>query len=226
VKNWQKLLQKIVSFLPLTALVILLIALGIRFYPAGKSDEGLEARSIVQEVLGEKTENTQECSIYIDVGGAVAKPGVYCLRSGERLITAVQKAGGYLKSAYASKYVSRYLNLALPVKEDQKLYIPYQTDLSCTIIPFELKAQQEKEVLDKINEGEHKEQLEKDDEEETGCVSINTASKTQLMTVSGVGESMSQKIIDGRPYKQLEDLKNVSGVGDATFEKFKPFICL
>jgi competence protein ComEA len=46
------------------------------------------------------------------------------------------------------------------------------------------------------------------------------------MTVNGVGESMSQKIIDGRPYKQVEDLKNVSGVGDATFEKFKPFVCL
>jgi competence protein ComEA len=221
-----EVLQKISKFAPFLAVLILLSVVGVRFL-LKPGQEGLDVGSIVQEVKGVSTAETeQECSVYIDVGGAVAKPGVYCLKSGERLVTAVRKAGGFLKSSYASKYVARYLNLSLPVKEDQKLYIPYQNDLSCTVIPFELRAQEEKEVLDKINEGEKNDDLEEKEEEEGGCVSINTASPAQLMTVSGIGESMSQKIIDGRPYKVLEDLKNVSGVGEATFEKWKPSICL
>lgn len=222
----QDSLAKISRFLPFAAAIVLLGIIGFKFLIVPKSNEG--EHIVVGEVKGvSDVESQQECSVYIDVGGAVAKPGVYCLMSGERLVAAVQKAGGFLKSSYASKYVSRYLNLSLPVKEDQKLYIPYQNDLSCTVIPFELRAQEEKEVLEKINNGEQKEDLEKRDEEENvSCVSINTASQDRLMTVSGIGESMSQKILDGRPYKALEDLKNVSGVGEATFEKWKPYICL
>jgi competence protein ComEA len=226
VKSWQTILQKVISFLPLVFLGVLLAGIALKFYPKGEQ-EGISGSSIAQKVLGASdTQTEQKCSVYIDVGGAVAKPGVYCLKAGERLIAAVKMAGGFLKSGYASKYVARYLNLALPVKEDQKLYIPYHNDLSCTVIPFELRAQEEKETLGKINEGEEKENLEQQEEEESGCVNINTASEESLMTVPGIGESMAGKIIEGRPYKKLEDLKNVSGVGEATFEKFEPHICL
>jgi competence protein ComEA len=48
----------------------------------------------------------------------------------------------------------------------------------------------------------------------------------ELETLNGVGPSTAQKIIDGRPYTKIEDLLNVSGIGEATLNKFKDSICL
>jgi competence protein ComEA len=57
-------------------------------------------------------------------------------------------------------------------------------------------------------------------------VNINTATKEQLITLNGVGEATAKRIIDGRPYSQINDLLNVSGIGEATLAKFKDDICI
>jgi competence protein ComEA len=64
----------------------------------------------------------------------------------------------------------------------------------------------------------------------SGKVNINTADSTQLQTLNGVGPATAQKIIDYRDssgrFTSIEDLKNVSGIGDKTFEKLKDYICV
>ena len=60
----------------------------------------------------------------------------------------------------------------------------------------------------------------------TECTNINSASMEELDALTGIGPSTAQKIIDGRPYQKIEDLLNVSGIGDATFAKFKDIICV
>ena len=64
----------------------------------------------------------------------------------------------------------------------------------------------------------------------SGKVNINTADSTQLQTLNGVGPATAQKIIDYRDssgrFTTIEDLKNVSGIGDKTFEKLKDYICV
>ncbi len=227
----EKVLPKLKKFAPV---ILLLIAGGILFlrlkgFPVFDSTGDQAPVAKEKNIFGvTQNGNEKECSVFVDVGGAVIKPGVYCLPEGDRVVDAINMAGGFIDGAYAIKYVSRYLNMALPLKENQKVYIPYQNDLSCTVIPFALEAKIEREVLDNINNGSKNDNLEIDSEEEGSgaCVNINTASKSRLMEISGVGESMSQRIMDGRPYKVVEDLKNVSGIGEATFEKFKPHICL
>lgn len=217
------------KFLPLIGLCFLLgLSIGFLLFKLGSKDKGGGVNIKSGEVLGVSEELPEvECSLFVDIGGAVANPGVYCLDSNDRVVDVVKKAGGFIDGVYAIRYVSRYLNMSLPLKDDQKIYIPYQNELSCTVVPFELEAKDEKEVLQNINSGAKKEDLEITDSESEGdCININTASKAKLMEISGVGESMSGKIIDGRPYKVLEDLKNISGVGESTYEKFLPFICL
>ena len=59
-----------------------------------------------------------------------------------------------------------------------------------------------------------------------GKISINNASQAELESLSGVGPSTAQKIINGRPYGKLEDLMNVSGIGQVTYDKLKDGICL
>jgi len=62
---------------------------------------------------------------------------------------------------------------------------------------------------------------------ESGKININNASKEQLMTLKGVGEEIADRIIEYRkaqPFKTIEDLMNVKGIGQKRFEKLKDFI--
>ena len=54
-----------------------------------------------------------------------------------------------------------------------------------------------------------------------GAVNINTASKEELMSLKGIGEAKAQAIIDARPFKMPEDIKNIKGIGDKIYEGIK-----
>jgi competence protein ComEA len=85
-----------------------------------------------------------------------------------------------------------------------------------------------KEVVDIINtpQESNDDVNNGDSANDGGCISINNATLQELETLNGVGPSTAQKIIDGRPYTKIEDLLNVSGIGEATLNKFKDSICL
>lgn len=88
-------------------------------------------------------------------------------------------------------------NLALEVKDGQQIRIPY---IGETI------------------------------ESESGLINLNQASIEELCTIPGIGESRAQAIISYRDknggFKDVEELKEISGIKDATFEKIKPYICV
>jgi competence protein ComEA len=182
----------------------------------------------------------QGCTIYIDVSGALKKPGVYCLEERALVIDAVNKAGGFSKEA-STDFIYRKINLAQPLVNNQKLYFPKKKELVCELKP----------LLDEGNSisGTYNEPVTQlpttepyidqnppplvppdttnpTNNQDSGCVNINTATKEELTTLNGVGESTAEKIIMGRPYTQVEDLLNVSGIGEATLEKFKDMVCI
>lgn len=149
--------------------------------------------------------STRACDLYVDVSGAVNKPNVYCLKGGDLLIDAIKEAGGFKSDKYASKYVSTNINLAQKLQPNEKIYIPFSTEAKCEYINIDPLKQK---VLG------------------SSCISINSGSIDQLDTLNGVGQATATKIVQGRPYKKLEDLLNVSGVGESLFEKIKNQICL
>ncbi len=165
-----------------------------------------------------------ECSIFVDVSGAVKNPGVYCFDPGQRVVDAVERAGGFVTTT-SLPYVYRNLNLAKELINSQKIYVPSNSELLCELKEFTLK---EEEVISGNTENnttgqttqEEKQQAEKE------CVNINTATIAELDSLDGVGLSTAQKIIDNRPYNSVEDILNVSGIGNATYEKFKDNICV
>ena len=142
--------------------------------------------------------------IVIHIAGAVKNPGVYTLEEGQRVKDAIEIAGGPLPEADLLR-----LNLAQKIHDEDKLYVP------------------------KI--GESPEQSEQEDElygstvgiisKNDGKVNINTANETELTTLPGIGPATAQKIIDYRttsgPFKSIEEIKNVSGIGDKKFEQLK-----
>lgn len=164
-----------------------------------------------------------ECSVFVDISGAVKNPGVYCFDPGQRVVDAVEKAGGFL-STTSLPYVYRSLNLSKELTNSQKIYVPSNSELLCELKEFTLK---EEEVVIPDSSSDTTGLVTNGEEgTEEECVNLNTATITELDSLNGIGLSTAQKIIDNRPYNTIEDILNVSGIGEATYEKFKDNICI
>ena len=129
-----------------------------------------------------------------------------------RINDVIEAAGGVTEEADLRK-----VNLAYTVKDGQKIYIPNKKDLEDT------------EDLDIISEEPGTEVIEEENETKNNeIVNINTASKEELQSLPGIGESTANKIITYREqngkFKAIEDIKNVSGIGDSKFETIKSHI--
>lgn len=189
--------------------------------------ENSEVKSSTTEIELEQQPITSEtnvplpisdCSISVDIAGAVNDPGVYCFKDGSKIVDVVQKAKGF-KKGVAYKYVSMKVNLSELITNHQKIYIPFEGDVYC-----ELKNLQ---YIDSPDDPIQQEENNSGTSDSTQtCININIASKDQLTTLNGIGESTAQKIIDARPYTAPEDILNVSGIGESTYEKFKEDICV
>lgn len=167
-------------------------------------------------------EKKDECGMYVDVSGALNNPGVYCLEEGSLVVDAVKKAGGFTNEV-ALSYIERSINLSMPITEHQKLYFPSTSELICELKPFTLK---EEEVIPNQETNEENNNADDPLTDEKKCININTATITELDSLDGVGASTAQKIIDSRPYSSTSDLLKVSGIGEATYNKFKDNICI
>ena len=193
-------------------------------------EEVVESEEDVDTVCSSAQENESEieskedpCPVLVDISGAVSTPGVYCFPDGSSIIDAVKRANGFTQDA-GFKYISMKMNLSAEMKDNSKVYIPFESDYNCNLLAFSLP----KEVVDIINapQESNEDVNNGDSANDGGCISINNATLQELETLNGVGPSTAQKIIDGRPYSKIEDLLNVSGIGEATLNKFKDRICL
>lgn len=150
------------------------------------------------------SETIQE--VYVHLCGAVVTEGVYLLPKGSRLIDAVTAAGGFTEEADTS-----YHNLAAELSDGQKVYVPTLLETETLSVTERVEAVGSRSE-ENMNEAEAK-------------VNINTASKEELMTLSGIGEAKAESILLYRekvgPFQSIEELKHVSGIGEAMFEQMK-----
>lgn len=168
-------------------------------------------------------------TIYVDVCGAVVNPGVYELSSDSRVFQAIEKAGGYLPGAAAS-----YLNRARSLYDGQQIYVPTQEEVDSQTIPL---TQDETAQDGVVQEGTAQTGTAADntaDGTETTQagqrINLNTADVSQLSTLTGVGESKAMAIIAYReengPFTSIEDIMNVPGFKEGTYEKIKDKIAI
>lgn len=170
------------------------------------------------EVIEEVEKEVDTCPVLVDISGAVNAPGVYCFDEGSSVIDAIKKAKGFLPEV-GFKYVAMKINMATLLLDNTKIYIPFENDYDCNLLTFDIP----KEIVEIV---EPDTEQEGEEEETVECVSINSATQEELDTLDGIGPSTALKIINARPFTKLEDLLNVSGIGEATFNKFKDNICL
>lgn len=133
-------------------------------------------------------------SIMVDVQGAVQRPGVYNLAKDARIQDGLIAAGG-LNSDASREYVAKSINLAAKLTDGTKIYIPFKD---------------EKGSVANLATGQS-----------TEAININTASESQLDSLSGIGQITAEKIINNRPYSTIEELKDKKVLSQSVFEKIK-----
>ncbi|GAB4537787.1 MAG: hypothetical protein Fur002_00170 [Anaerolineales bacterium] len=155
---------------------------------------------------------TQE-PLAVHVVGGVARPGIYYLPEGARMQDALDAAGGLLTTAETTN-----LNLAQRVEDGQKIVIPCKDD-SCPVDATALdlpsgEAESTPSGGEVINPAE--------------LIDVNIATLEELDSLPGIGPSTAQKIIDYReqngPFFVVEDLLNVSGIGETTLNNIRDLI--
>ncbi|MFA6250257.1 MAG: helix-hairpin-helix domain-containing protein [Candidatus Shapirobacteria bacterium] len=153
-------------------------------------------------------------TLIIDVGGAVIKAGVYRLADGARVNDALVVAGG-LSAQADREWVEANINKAEILRDGMKIYIPLKDQIS------KIKNQNLTQSSKILGLGT---------DQESGLININTATVEELDKLPGVGPSIGQKIIDYRAknggFRDINEIKLVSGVGEKMFEKIKDKISL
>ena len=221
----------------LFAFVILLELIIICFLVKGIECEN-EVSQIeeVAHVVGKEEEFIDEVEISkikVDIKGAVKKSGVYELEEGSRISDLIELAGG-LKSNASTKYLnlSKILEDEMVVKiytENQikNMNVVYNVTDECKCPTEDISSCAGASVIEK---GENASNKDVTDNLVSNKVSINNATKEELMTLNGIGESKANAIIEYRVknngFKTLEEIMNVSGIGEAAYNKIKDNITL
>ncbi|RIU93763.1 ComEA family DNA-binding protein [Oceanobacillus picturae] len=138
----------------------------------------------------------EDVSIYVDIKGAVNNPGVFEANPGERVNDMIQRAGGFTNEADQTQ-----VNLAQKVHDEMSIIVPTTGDVIENVFNNEIGSEK---------------------------VHLNSASKEEIETLSGIGPSKAEAIIAYREenglFQSLEDLLNVSGIGEKTIEQLEDSI--
>lgn len=154
-------------------------------------------------MISEKDTLQNNENIFVDVKGAVQSPGVYEMESGTRVIDCIEKAGGLVPEAE-----QKLINLAQRLEDQMVIYIPVVgeelVDIHTTTInPIGTET---------LSNG-------------TSKINLNQATKEELKQLNGIGDVKADNIISYREtngqFQNIEEIKNVSGIGAATFDKIQ-----
>lgn len=161
--------------------------------------KGDQDKHVTLEDKTEKPDNDSS-SIFVEVKGAVKKPGVYTFQSDARVEEAIRRAGGF-----TSKADTIEINQAAKLEDSMMIYVRKQG---------EAERQTQTAGADTPS-GNEKSQ----------SVNVNQADAAELQTINGIGPAKAEAIITYRDehgeFQQIEDLRNISGFGEKTIERLK-----
>ena len=208
------LIEIIVIFILLAIISIILLT------KEDKKEEGeIISISTVEKVT---TTLNSDNEYYVDIKGSVKKPGVYKVKEGTIVNDVIKLAGGLKSGAYTAN-----INLSQSTKDEMVIYIYSKDELKKLTTPIITNTTCTTNVIEVNNCVTSTTTTSKVDSTESTLVNINTATKEQLMTLSGIGESKAIAILDYRKntkFNSIEDIKNVSGIGDSMYAKIKDYI--
>lgn len=215
---------------------LIIISLGSYIVYLNNNQEINESskEEVKDEVILEVKEE-KEKMINVEVKGAVKTPGVYNVKDETIINEVIKLAGGFLKDSFTSN-----INLSKKLSDETVIFVFTKNEFknsikttikSCSATNYNINScvKSGSSVIT-TNKNDNKETVNETEKkpEEPLIININTAGINDLTKLSGIGESKAKAIITYRTekglFKSIEDIKNVSGIGNATFEKLKKFI--
>jgi len=207
--SWRRRALDLLEFRPreslALALLILAIVAGAAFAYARSLPRGAPGTGAAAPIASPSADasGSPSSGIVVHVAGAVAKPGVYNLPEGARVVDALRAAGGAAAGADLS-----LINLARPLTDGERVYFPRKGET----VPGEAG------VAGGVGGGGSSD----------GRVNLNTASLQELEGLPGIGEVLAQRILDYRtqhgPYRDVRDLLKVEGIGEKKFESIRDHV--
>lgn len=195
------------KFVIIIVLIIFMLG-GIFYYVKNDNKVSEDVVLVTKKVSSTKVSNKK---MYVDIKGSVKNPGVYEFKENDRVIDAINYAGGLNKYANTSN-----INLSQKLSSEMVIYVFSNKEIedgskvsSCSTI-CEVNVIEVNNCVDENNSSDK--------------ININNATLEELMTLTGIGESKAKNIIAYREkekFKTIEDIKNISGIGDVLFEKIK-----
>lgn len=222
-------------------LLIINIAINIYSY-LNMKDKKEPIEDNILDIPEEEPETKEELpeEFYVDIKGEIVNPGVYLVKKGTIVNDIINLAGGL-----NNKASTKYLNLSKEVTSEMIIYIYSEKEIKDQESKTEIKetcickSDTIKECVDNKSSIiiESNNNIPKDNsnnivEDQTNSsnnlININTATLEELTKLPGIGESKAQAIIEYRNtngnFNSIEDIKNVSGIGEAAFDKIKDYI--
>lgn len=193
--------KKIIVYILIGIVVLIASIKLIDIYYQNNNNNNNEEITI-QNVLTteDESEKLENETIKVYVTGEVKNQGVIELEQGSRIVDAIEKAGGQTEEANLKN-----VNLAYELEDGQKIYIPNKSEENTN------------EITDDGVTGI--------DSKENDTININKADEKELQELNGIGESLASSIIkyreDNGKFKNIEDLKNVPGIGESKFSNIK-----
>ena len=171
----------------------------------GNKEENIEYEN---EEVTEEIEENKQSQIVVHVTGEVKNKGVVTLKEGSRVVDAIYSAGGETVDADLNK-----LNLAYVLSDGDKIYVPKKDDEENNYITSG--------AGENVTNGTEK-------NSNSSIVNINNATVEELSTLPGIGTAIAERIVAYRTqngkFENIEDLKNVTGIGDSKFNNIKDFV--
>lgn len=198
-------------------IIVLLIIVSISIcYVLNNKHESYENIYINNDIMNESLQDiiiSEEIEkIKIHIIGEVKNPGIYELEAGSRIQDAIIVAGGETENAALDE-----VNLAYEIEDGQKICIP---SIFQEVNAYIYNDSGTNVIVNNEN----------DVRGNSVKVDINKASSEDLQQIKGVGPALAEKIISYREqngkFKNIEELKNVSGIGEKKYETLVEYVTI
>lgn len=200
-----------------------IITFAVVNYEPNKKEEKKE--SLVSKKEEIKVETMDSNLFKVDIKGEIVNPGIYSLDASSRVIDVIEKAGGLTQNANTT-----VINLSKKITDEMVIIIYSNEQVQNFSKTKEVEQQVQQNCIQPDENSLKNDACITESTNTSSKVSINNASLEQLQTLPGIGASKAQDIInyrtDNGPFQSIEDIKNVSGIGDAVFAKIKDYITL
>lgn len=179
-----------------------------------------------EPIKNTKPEKVEEKKYKVDIKGQINNPGIYEVVISSRVIDVINLAGGLTVNADTS-----VINLSKKVIDEMVIIVYSKDEVTNFKKTKEIEQQVQNQCVQKDeNSLKNDACISSNNNISTNKISINNASKEELMTLPGIGESKAKDIIDYRtkngPFKKIEDLKNIPGIGENVYNNLKENITL